>query len=553
MDEIEKGELFKILAKIRGGERSRDYLNNRGNFTDEQLQSLYNAWNMLDDVDKEKLEFNLEGTEKPTKAASRLTIYENIKTNKEQQKRFAFAVLVPLFKKFITPTEFYDAYFVQPVQAKIGKILGPQRVAEIIPADQDEEVAEIIPAHVEETPFYQALIPSFSQEAAATFVKKLSYYSTNNPIVYILCCLFVAFLNILHILFDINELRDAVLPEEYRWSSELVKKIENFFKIIRILLKYLYSWIKCDSIVSCLRKFLILLFICYYPPGSWMISIFCKFILCFTGVDIKLKLEILANEVYYAGVDITNFFCAIKSAFESLNINTQELTNVAKTMAPAIKDAAEAVVTSGQLVASTGQQLAITGQQLIITNEILANTISAAKNDFVTALIEFKGQLVPLLAAAGVGATCQIPDSLKTYLVEEGKKTFTSISELRDQVQVISGRVQELGDSQIDLEEIRSEMIRLGYSTPSSFDLALESIKNFAGNSAVQILLSSEPLQRMFLNRPPQTAIEYGGRKTRKYRKNYKNYKNKTKIHRKKQTHKRYRKKTKKGKKSKKY
>ena len=539
--------LEEFLRTINSASRSE--LNQ--SYPREKLLNLYNAWNSLEEHDKKALEGHINPEyERPTRVllSPMLTTYRDISTNPETQIRFAQDCLVKLMK-----TTQYQKSFLKTIKSTANP-------------DADQSVAD-----VEETPFYQALIPSFSQEDAAAFVKKLSYYSTNNPIVYILGCLFVAFVNILHILFDINELRDAILLEEYRWSGELAKKIENFFKIIRILLKYLYIWIKCDSIVSCLRQWGILFLIIYYPPGSWMISIICKFILCFTGIDIKLQLTNLAYEVYYAGVDITNFFCAIYSAFESLNFNTQQLTNVAKTMAPAIKDAVEAIATSGELVASTGQQLAstgqqlasagqqltitgqqltITGQQLVITNEILASTFSAAKNDFVTALIEFKGQLLPLLATASVGATCQIPDSLKSYLVEQSSEGFTSLRELKDQLQAIHGRVQELGDSQLDLQQIRSEMIRLGYSTPSSFDSVLELLGSFAGNLPLQILLNSRQLQHIFSNRPTQRAIEYGGRKTRKYRKNYKN---KTKIYRKKQTHKRYRKKIKKGKKSKKY
>ena len=507
--------LEEFLRTINSASRSE--LNK--SYPREKLLNLYNAWNSLEEHDKKALEGHINPEyERPTRVllSPMLTTYRDISTNPETQIRFAQDCLVKLMK-----TTQYQKSFLKTIKSRANP-------------DADQSVAD-----VEETPFYQALIPSFSQEDAAAFVKKLSYYSTNNPIVYILGCLFVAFVNILHILFDINELRDAILLEEYRWR-------------------------KCDSIVSCLRQWGILFLIIYYPPGSWMISIICKFILCFTGIDIKLQLTNLAYEVYYAGVDITNFFCAIYSAFESLNFNTQQLTNVAKTMAPAIKDAVEAIATSGELVASTGQQLAstgqqlasagqqltITGQQLVITNEILASTFSAAKNDFVTALIEFKGQLLPLLATASVGATCQIPDSLKSYLVEESSKGFTSLRELKDQIQAIHGRVQELGDSQLDLQQIRSEMIRLGYSTPSSFDSVLELLGSFAGNLPLQILLNSRQLQHIFSNRPTQRAIEYGGRKTRKYRKNYKN---KTKIYRKKQTHKRYRKKIKKGKKSKKY
>jgi len=575
MEEREKGILFTILSKIRVGEKKdRGYFTNRGNFTDEQLQILYNAWNMLDNHDKENLEQNIKPTsQRPTailtpEARAMESKYENIEEDHKKQQRFAFDELVQLFKKINANEEIYLNYFLTPIEQKIGKIQDPRKVAHEVVADEVVDQA-VIPA--EQRLFYQALIPSFSREDVAAFIQKLSYYAENNSIVYIFGCLFIAFINILHIVADIHELRDAVLSEEYKWSGKLVKNIENFFLIIRILLKYLYSWIKCDTPISCLRQWAILFFVFYYPPGSWMISIICKFILCFTGLDIKLKLYILCNQIYDAGVDVFNFCCAIKLALESLPQQILDLTNVAKEITPALEAAKEAVAATGQLVASTGDQLAITGQHLASTGENLAITgenlaitgenlaitgdqltmiISAANNDFKEALLQLNTQMLPLLTAAGVSATCQIPQSLRTYLADESRQTITSISDLRDQIQALSGHVQVLGDSQLDLQQLRSEMIRLGISTPSTFDSLLNTLQNVAGNSAVQILLNSRQLKNIFSNRPTERAIEFGGRKTRKYRKNYKN---KTKMYRKKQTHKRYRKKAKKGKKSKKY
>ena len=568
MAEINQSALVSILKRNRREKQARDYFTTRGNFSDEELQSLYNAWNSLEPEYKENLEINLEMSHKPTylsSTESKSTKYQNLLTNDNEQKDFAFSVLVPLFKPTTLPSAIFQRNFLTPIKQKLG-IPPNQPVADEVVAHEvvaDEVVDQaVIPA--EQRLFYQALIPSFSREDVAAFVQKMSYYAENNSIVYIFGCLFIAFINILHIVADIHELRDAVLSEEYKWSGKLVKNIENFFLIIRILLKYLYSWIKCDTPISCLRQWAILFFVFYYPPGSWMISIICKFILCFTGLDIKLKLYILCNQIYDAGVDVFNFCCAIKLALESLPQQILDLTNAAKEITPALEAAKEAVAATGQLVASTGDQLAITGQHLASTGENLAITgenlaitgdqltmiISAAKNDFEEALLQLNTQMLPLLTAAGVSATCQIPQSLRTYLADESRQTITSISDLRDQIQALYGRVQVLGDSQLDLQQLRSEMIRLGYSTPSTFDSLLNTLQNVAGNSAVQILLNSRQLKNIFSNRPTERAIEFGGRKTRKYRKNYKN---KTKMYRKKQTHKRYRKKAKKGKKSKKY
>jgi hypothetical protein len=568
MAEINQSALVSILKRNRREKQARDYFTTRGNFSDEELQSLYNAWNSLEPEYKENLEINLEMSHKPTylsSTESKSTKYQNLLTNDNEQKDFAFSVLVPLFKPTTLPSAIFQRNFLTPIKQKLG-IPPNQPVADEVVAHEvvaDEVVDQaVIPA--EQRLFYQALIPSFSREDVAAFVQKMSYYAESNSIVYIFGCLFIAFINILHIVADIHELRDAVLSEEYKWSGKLVKNIENFFLIIRILLKYLYSWIKCDTPISCLRQWAILFFVFYYPPGSWMISIICKFILCFTGLDIKLKLYILCNQIYDAGVDVFNFCCAIKLALESLPQQILDLTNAAKEITPALEAAKEAVAATGQLVASTGDQLAITGQHLASTGENLAITgenlaitgdqltmiISAAKNDFEEALLQLNTQMLPLLTAAGVSATCQIPQSLRTYLADESRQTITSISDLRDQIQALYGRVQVLGDSQLDLQQLRSEMIRLGYSTPSTFDSLLNTLQNVAGNSAVQILLNSRQLKNIFSNRPTERAIEFGGRKTRKYRKNYKN---KTKMYRKKQTHKRYRKKAKKGKKSKKY
>ena len=507
---IDLKQLEKTLEKIKT--QSRTEYKIRDNFTDYELTNLYKAWNILDADDKTALEDNISYGEKPTTALVNINdmSYIGIERYPDKQQNFAFEKLLPMLKK----SNLIES-FIRTIRDKIP-----------------------VKTTLEFDGSYPDLSHDASEKSPLTILitqlqTKLPEYFSSSPISFILYSLFAIFLNILNILFDIRETRKVWLKKEYRWNSEFAIKIANVFKLIRELIKFLYHWIPASDT---LKKSIILFLIFYYPPGRWMFSIICQFLLCFTGIDIQLKLLQLKEALIDAGWKITDFVCAINMAIENFN-----------KYAPVIGDVIPAL---NQLTA-TGEQLALTGQHVAETGGQLTLTIKAAQGEVITGLLQFKSELVPLLTAAGVSATCSIPRELTNYLQMQGDNIITNVETLSEQIQQLTSRIQNLDETSIvTLQQISDKVNLLGLEDESTFNSLMDVLGDLVNKAAFKTLLNSEQVLQLFTGRP---RIGRGGlKRTRKHKKHVKGSKTR-KTNKGKRTHKRYRRKAKRARKSKKY
>jgi hypothetical protein len=570
MEKEEKVQLFNILKKIRTGDKTRDYFTNRGNFTDPELQSLYNAWNMLDEGDKLALEQNIKpATQSPTSVLLQNltpqnnniqeTLYNNIQEDKTEQILFAFNELVKLFKMVNATKPIYLQYFSTPIEQKIGKIENPRKVAN---AEQSvaTQVGELMRSSVDR---FIIIGNDFITQAKQlrgpldiqpdTNFLKLNAVLISETIILIINFMLLIFCCLLQ-LSTLLSREDIQSSPDYRDKISLLGKAlmqyyTNFLTLIASLIgvpniskPWLPNTRELTWFETCV---IIVVFICIrivlhnIDPNDIIIQVVMFPILgpvyC---ADVGLKISgynpnsvsMFLSRVVWLDNVIISIPETIKNASYEAALHWVKNKTMYK-----IKDIIiEWLRTDGTRIISENMQKAVEGavQDVVpqITGAVTDVVTDVVRSEFQDAAPQITGAVTDVVRSEFQRAIPQITAAAQTNLLE-----FREIlSHGLDSCQVITQQQAEI------LARISDDP-----TTLEQFSRSLSWWGNLVQENAIKALIQGA----LAVRGNPQIGYR-GGRKTRKYRKNYKN---KTKIYRKKQTHKRYRKKTKKGKKSKKY
>jgi hypothetical protein len=516
MAEIDIDQLKKTLSKINTA--SRIELKNRKNFIQDELQNLYNAWNSLEEHDKQQLEKNIRPeSEKPTKILLSLnsTRYKEIQTNQDQQKNFAFDYLMKLTKL----QESFLNTIIEKVEPVVTAeevdtlIISPPSVSDVIGVGDEiiQQTNDLLRIQLDIQPD-SSFLKKNAEMIAGIIINMV------NLMLLIFCCMLT-----LSRLLSREDLQSSpdVKDKIFLLKKALMQYYTNFFRLIASVLglpnfvrgaKKL-SWSETSVIISIFIGIRIVL--SYIDPNNYVMNV----------VMSPISFPIYCTDLVLskAGISLSNMFWSridlimgkIQSVGDKIVVKTLHLM-LSWVKNNIISDLKSELI---QWLSTDGTQLvqgvvkdAIQGEFQVALPQIQHAVQDAVQGEFQVALPQIQGAIQEVAQS--------------------------NLLELRALIEQSSASCQLLTQQQLDMLSRISD----DPTTLEQFTKSLSWWGNVVQENAIKVIV------RGFLEVRGNPRIGYhAGRKSRKYRKNYKN---KTKIYRKKQTHKRYRRK---GKKSNKY
>jgi hypothetical protein len=528
MAEIDIKQLERTLQKINTKNAVRGYLSNRHNFTEVELQNLYNAWNSLDpEHDKIELEKHIpEEYEKPTKVllSPVSTLYKEIETKQDQQKNFAFNYLIKLMKL----TEFQPG-FLKTIRQKVEPVVAAEEVGALISLTSVYEIRDAGGLLIEETTGLLRIPLDIQPDS--NFLKINAEIITKfiiliiNYMLLIFCCMLT--------LSRLLSREDVQSSPEVKQKIFLLKKAlmqyyTNFFRLIASVLGFpnfvrgakKLSWSETSVIIAIFIGIRIVL--SYIDPNNYVMNV----------VMFPISFPIYCTDLALSkvGINLTNMFWSrIDLIMDKIQSVGDEI--IGKALHLMLSWVKDNVI--GNLKDDIIKWFSTDGAQRV------QDAVQGAVQDAVQDAVQ--------------GAVPQIQDAVQNAVQ----------SEFQVAIPRMQGAIQEVAQSNLlDLQALieqssascplltqhQADMLSRISDDPTTLEQFTKSLSWWSGvvqENAIKVIV------RGFLEVRGNPRIGYhAGRKTRKYRKNYKN---KTKIYRKKQTHKLYRRKGKKGKKTKKY